>query len=196
LTCRFLPRLKSWWSQPDQFDWVTTFLRQRDLIRPAQVILAIVSASAVWVPLTVLATQHRPSATSAIIGVLIVVFALGSVAFWLTRWPTRRQSRIAAMAGMLSTGGWSIVQPSATCAALACAALVVTGGYIALFHSPRLLLLNGVVVASIGTAGAELQRLCTSDGGDLVEGLVVLADNAMYAAKRRGGNQALQSTGT
>jgi GTP-binding protein len=61
-----MPRLKSWWSQPDQFDWVTTFLRQRDLIRPAQVILAIVSASAVWVPLTVLATQHRPSATSAI----------------------------------------------------------------------------------------------------------------------------------
>jgi diguanylate cyclase (GGDEF)-like protein len=52
------------------------------------------------------------------------------------------------------------------------------------------------ITASIGTAGAELQRLCTSDGGDLVEGLVVLADNAMYAAKRRGGNQALQSTGT
>ena len=41
-----MSRLKSWWSQSDQFDWVTTFLRQRDLIRPAQVILAIVSASA------------------------------------------------------------------------------------------------------------------------------------------------------
>ncbi len=52
------------------------------------------------------------------------------------------------------------------------------------------------ITASIGTASAELHRLCTSDGGDLVEELVVLADNAMYAAKRRGGNQALQSTGS
>ena len=57
-----MSRLRSWWSQPDQFDWVTTFLRQRGLIRPAQAILAIVSGSAVWVPLTVLATQRRPDA--------------------------------------------------------------------------------------------------------------------------------------
>jgi diguanylate cyclase (GGDEF)-like protein len=355
-----MPRLTSWWNQPDQFDWVTTFLRQRDLLRSAQVILAVVCASAAWVPLTVFATQRRPSATSAIVGVLTVVFALGSVVFWLRHWPTRRQSRIIAIAGVLATCGWSVVQPNPAFAALACAALVVPGGYIALFHSPRLLMLNGVVgaaaatiavlrlaanadlataaaafwliwcpnisvpliiwgmtqamatyvqraeqdaltgllnrraftesvtvrlahhaaahthlavmmadlddfkrvndtsghsagdrllqvvagllrdrapadaivcraggeeflvaltctsadvaplaarfctaiaelpsgiTASIGTASAELHRLCTSDVGDLVEELVVLADNAMYAAKRRGGNQALQSTG-
>ncbi|WAC92820.1 GGDEF domain-containing protein [Mycobacterium sp. Aquia_213] len=356
-----MPRLMSWWSQPDQFDWVTSFLRQRELVRSAQVILAIISASAAWVPLTVLATQPRFNATSAVIGVLTVVFAVGSVIFWLTRWPTRRQSRIAAITGMLSTGGWSVVQPSAAFAALACAALVVTGGYVALFHSPRLLMLNGLVVvaaatmaalrlaeqanfatgaaafwpicypnfsvpliiwgmtgamatyvqragqdpltgllnrraftesvtdrlahpaaahthlavmmldldnfkrindtsghaagdrllqvvagllrdhspgqalicraggeeflvaltcttadvpplaalicnaiakhpsgitASIGTASAELHRLCTSDQGHLVDELVILADKAMYAAKRRGGNQALQSAGS
>ncbi|HEV7360072.1 MAG TPA: GGDEF domain-containing protein [Mycobacterium sp.] len=52
------------------------------------------------------------------------------------------------------------------------------------------------ITASIGTASAELHRLCTSDGGHLVDELVVLADNAMYAAKRRGGNQALQSAGS
>jgi diguanylate cyclase len=355
-----MPRLTSWWNQPDQFDWVTTFLRQRGLIRSAQVILAIVSASAAWVPFTVLATQRGPSATTAIVGALTVLFAVGSVVFWLKHWPTRRQSRIAAIAGMLATGGWSVAQPSAAVAALACAALVVTGCYVALFHGPRLVMLNGLVVtaaavtamlrlvgqadlataaaafwlisypnfsvpliiwgmmqatatyvqraeqdaltgllnrraftesvsdrlahhavahthlavmmadlddfkrvndtsghvagdrllqvvagllrdhapadaivcraggeeflvaltctsadvaplaarfctaiaelpsgitASIGTASAELHRLCTSDGGDLVEELVVLADNAMYAAKRRGGNQALQSTG-
>lgn len=41
-----MSRLTSWWRQPDQFDWITTFLRQRSLIRSAQVSLAIVSASA------------------------------------------------------------------------------------------------------------------------------------------------------
>lgn len=356
-----MPRLTSWWRQPDQFDWVTTFLRQRGLIRSAQVILAMVSASAAWVPSTVLATQRRPSATGALVGALIVVFAVGSVVFWLKHWPTRRQSRGAAIAGMLSTGGWSVFQPSAAVGALACAALVVTGGYVALFHGPRLVMLNGLVVAaaatiavlrladqadlataaaafwlicylnfsvplvmwgmlqatatyvqraeqdpltgllnrrafgesvadrlahhaathtylavmmadlddfkrindtsghpagdrllqvvaglmrdhapagaiicraggeeflialtcatadiaphaavlckaiaghpsgitaSIGTASAELDGPCTNDGGHLLEGLVVLADDAMYAAKRRGGNQALQSAGS
>ncbi len=142
---------------------MTTFLRKRDLIRPAQVILAIVSASAVWVPLTVLATQHRPSATSAIVGALTVVVALGAVVFWLRHWPTRRQSRIAAHLGMLSTGGWSVVQPRATFAALAGAALVVNGGYLALFHSPRLLMLNGVVVAT----AAAMAALRLADVADL-----------------------------
>ena len=356
-----MPRVKSWWNQPDEFNWVTTFLRQRGLIRSAQVILAIVSASAAWVPLTVLATQRRPTAAGAIVGVLAVVFSIGSVVFWLNHWPTRRQSRIAAISGMLATGGWRLVQPNGAFAAMACAALVVTGGYVALFHGPRLVMLNGLVVvvaatiavlrlaeqadlataaaafwliaypnfsvpliiwgmmqatatyvqraeqdpltgllnrraftesvddrlahhaaththlavmmadlddfkrindtsghpagdrllqvvaglmrdhapagaiicraggeeflialtcatadvaphaavlceaiaehpsgitASIGTASAELHRLCPNDGGRLVEELVVLADNAMYAAKRRGGNQALQSVGS
>ena len=104
-------RLKSWWSQSDQFDWVTAFLRQRRLIRSAQVILAVVSASAAWVPLTGLATQHHPSAMSVALAALIVGFALGSIYFWLTRWPTRVQSRVAAISGMLATGGWSLVQP-------------------------------------------------------------------------------------
>jgi diguanylate cyclase (GGDEF)-like protein len=146
-----MSRLKTWWSQSDQFDWVTTFLRQRGLIRPAQAILAIVAASAACVPVTVLAAQSRPSAVGVIIGILTVAFALGSAIFWLTHWPTRRQSRIAAVAGMLSTCGWSVVQPSAAFAALACTALAVTGGYIALFHTPRLLFLNSLVAAVTAT---------------------------------------------
>jgi diguanylate cyclase len=152
-----MSRLKSWWSQSDQFDWVTAFLRQRGLIRPAQVILAIVSGSGAWVPLTILVSERRSGATSAIIGVLIVGFALGSVYFWLTHWPTRQQSRAAAVTGMLATGGWSLVQPSAAFAALVCTALAVTGGYIALFHSPRLLMLNSAVAAA--TAIVAVVRL-------------------------------------
>src|SRR6202795_867714 len=115
-----MSRLKSWWSQSDQFDWATTFLRRRDLIRSAQVILAIVSASAASVPLTALATQRRPSPTGAIIGVLAVVFSVGSAIFWLKHWPTSGQSRVAAVGGMLAICGWSVVQPSAAFAALAC----------------------------------------------------------------------------
>ncbi len=52
------------------------------------------------------------------------------------------------------------------------------------------------VTASIGTAYAELRLLRTAEGNHLIQELTALADSAMYAAKRRGGNQAHQSTGS
>lgn len=155
-------RLPLWWRRPDHFDWVTTFLRQRKLIRSAQMILAIVSASAAWVPLTVLATQRRPSAVAWIISAVAVVFSVGSTYFWLTHWPTRRQSQFAAVTGMLSAGGWSVVQPNPTLAALACTALAVTGGYIALFHNLRLLALNSLV-AMVAATDSMLRLAGASD---------------------------------
>jgi hypothetical protein len=39
-------------SQPDQYDWVTTFLRQRGMLRPARMILAVVAGSSALVPLS------------------------------------------------------------------------------------------------------------------------------------------------
>lgn len=146
-----MSREKSWWRQPDQFDWVTTFLRQRDLIRSAQVILAIVAGSAGIVPLVVVATQLKPGFIAGIICTLIIVFSFGAAGFWLTHWPTRWQSRVVAIAGMLSIFGWTAIQPNPAFAALGCTALAVNGGYVALFHSPRLLTFYGVVAAAAGT---------------------------------------------
>ena len=146
-----MSRLTSWWSQPDQFDWVTTFLRQRNLIRPAQVILATISMSGLLVPLALLVSQRGSTALSVIVGVVTVAFTVAGTYYWLTHWPTRRQSQAAAVLAMLATGGWSAAQPSPALAALSCSALAVTGGYIALFHSPRLLILHGLVVGATAT---------------------------------------------
>lgn len=149
--------LRYWWSQSDQFDWVTTFLRQRGLIRSAQRMLAIICLSAAWAPFMVLITHHRLGGLGAIIGVLTGIFSLGAAYFWLTHWPTREQSRFVAVAGMVSTAGWSVIQPNAVFAALACTSLAVTGGYIALLHTRRLLLMNCLV--AVACAIYAVQRI-------------------------------------
>jgi len=146
-----MSRMNSWWSRPDQFDWITTFLRRRGLLRSARMIMAVVAASAALVPLTVLASQRQQSAAAVVIGGLTGVFTVGMTIFWLTRWPTRRQSQAIMAMGVLCIAGWSLVQPTATVAALASTATAVTGGYIAFLHRPKILAFNGVVAVAIAT---------------------------------------------
>jgi diguanylate cyclase (GGDEF)-like protein len=146
-----MSRLKAWWSQPDQYDWVTTFLRQRGMLCPARMILAIVAGSSALVPLTVLPSRFEPSAVEMITGGVAATFTVGVTVLWLTRWPTRRLSQAGVVVGALFIGAWSLVQPTGALAALACTAMAVTGGYIAFFHGPRLLLFNGAVAVAVAT---------------------------------------------
>ncbi len=144
-----MSRLKAWWSQPDQYDWITTFLRQRGMLRSARTIMAVVAGSSALVPLTVLPSQSQPSAVEVITGGGAVAFTLGVTVLWMIRWPTRRQSQAGVALGALFVGGWSLVEPTGALAALACTAMAVTGGYIAFFHGPKLLLFNGVVAVAV-----------------------------------------------
>lgn len=127
------------------------FLRQRHLLRSAQRIMALVTGSSALIPVTYLVTQRGLSQPAFTVGVASALFTLGMTAFWLTRWPTSRQSQAMAMAGAAFIGTWSATQPNAGVAALACAALAVTGGYFAFFHNPRSLLGNTAIVVVAAT---------------------------------------------
>src|ERR1700761_2564188 len=103
--------LKAWWNQADEYEWMTAFLRQRGWLRSAQWMMVVVAGSAALVPLTALATQRHPGAALVVVG-----------------------------AGALCIAGWSFTPPPAPLAALASPPTVVTGGYIAIFHSARAML--------------------------------------------------------
>ena len=151
-----LSRRKSWWSQPGQFDWNTHFLRQRGLRRPTQILMAVVSGSASLIPLSVVVGPHS-SLTCLPIGVCGLILTVGMSVFWLSRWPTSRQSAASVLLGLLCIFGWGLSQPNTTVAALAAIATAITGGYIAFQHSNKLLVLNSGV--AIGMAAAVAQRL-------------------------------------
>jgi diguanylate cyclase (GGDEF)-like protein len=138
-----------WRSKPDRYDWIKTFLSQRGRLRAAQRIMAVVCASAALAPLTVLATQHEPSAAALAIGGITAVFTVGMTYFYLTRWPSRLHSEAAVVVGVLCIGGWSLIQPTAALSALACTPTIVTGAYSAIFHRRRIVVIHAVVAAAI-----------------------------------------------
>ena len=146
--------LHRWWHQGDQFEWMTQFLRQRDLLRSARWVMATVAGSASLVPLSVLAGL-RTSAESLAVGLIGVVFTLGMTGYWLTRWPSRRQSEIGVLMGSVFTAVWSVSQPTAAVAVLACTATAVTGGYMAFFHGAKVLAVNVVIGLAIATVACS-----------------------------------------
>ena len=149
--------IKSWLDEPDQYEWVTTFLRERGLSRPARMLMAIVTSLAALTPLSVLASPQQATNGSLVIGVGAATLSGAMTWFWLTRWPTRRQSLLSAVIGTVCVCGWSLSQSSPALAALACTAGAVTGGYLAFFHSPRALLFN--IAAALATAVVAAYRL-------------------------------------
>jgi diguanylate cyclase (GGDEF)-like protein len=166
--------LKAWWAQPDQFDEITDFLHQRHLMRYAQRIMALVASSAGTIPLTILVGQHQTFAALSI-GVAGFAFTVVMVVLWLTRWPSRVQSRALVVAGALCVALWSVVQASAPIATLGCAAMAVTGGYIAVFHSGRVLMLNTVLAVAITvTTVLRLARETNGATAAAALGLIVL----------------------
>jgi diguanylate cyclase len=147
-------RALSWINTPDQFESMTQFLRQRKLLRSAQLIMALVSSSSSLVPLSYLTTQQQLSTTAITVSAVSAGFTLIMTAFWLTRWPTRRQSEVTALTGAVLVAVWSVTQPSPGVAALAGAALAVTGGYFAFFHNPRSLLFNAALAVTLAALAA------------------------------------------
>jgi diguanylate cyclase (GGDEF)-like protein len=151
-----MSRLVAGWNHPDQFDWITDFLRRRGLLHSAQVIMAIVAASSALAPMATLAALQRSAAATWLTGCVGAVFCVTMTWFWLSRWPTRRQSQVAVTLGAVCVVTWSLAQPLPAVAALGCTALAVTGGYAAFFHSTKLLLLN-FAIALVAAAVASVR---------------------------------------
>jgi diguanylate cyclase (GGDEF)-like protein len=150
-------RFEVWLRQPDQFDWVTKFLRQRGLLRSAGVLMAIVTASSALTPISALTRMEDPSVAALVVAAVAIGVSTLMTFYWLTRWPTRAQSLIATVVGALCVAGWSLVQPRPSIAALVCTALAITGSYIAFFHNTRVLLFN--MLLALGITAIAVYRL-------------------------------------
>ncbi len=141
-----------WWRSPDQYDWLSSYMHARGFTRPAQILMAVIAASGALVPANAL-WSPAPANFALLIPAAVIagVAGLGYTVLWLTRWPTRTQSIGFASFICLSIGlgSWAAADPQI--GLMACAALAVSGGYFAFFHSARLVTANLVVAIVVAT---------------------------------------------
>jgi hypothetical protein len=132
-----MSRISRWWRQPDHFDWLSGYLHGRDLTRPTQKLMAVISASlALFTPVNVLwgpATLNR--SVEILLGVGAALAGLGFAPMWLARWPTERRSLAFAMTAIAFVALGSLNEANPLIGLMVCTALTVSGGYLAFFHT-------------------------------------------------------------
>lgn len=185
-----MTRLATWWAQDDHFDWLTGYLQAHGLSTSTRRVLAVVASSLVLVPVNVLygPVPLYPRVALAV-SVVAAVLGLGMAALWLSGWPTRRQSIFYILTGAISIGGGCLWQPQPLVGLMSCSALSVTGGYIAFFHTVRLMALNFVLASAIGAwqavrLAASGQTLLAFTGYFLVLELNVVVPLAIQVVVR------------
>jgi diguanylate cyclase len=158
--------LAAWWRQPDHFDWLSGYLQRRGLGPTARRTLAVVGAFlTLLLPVDVLwGAVSLDRLVAVAVAVPILCAGLWSAVQWWTRWPARRQSIVLGLAGSVATAAWCLLQANPIFGLLACTVLLIPGGYLAVFHAARYMLVTCTLAAIVGAV--EATRL--SLAGDVV----------------------------
>lgn len=151
-----------WWRQPDQFDWLTGYLRARGLALPTKFLMALVSAALVLMAVATLPIREVPLAVRLLFSAVAVVGGLGYAVLWLRGWPTRRQSLVMAMYGGAVIAAGCLMQPRPMLALMGCAAIALLGGYAAFFHNTKAIAANVALGVTAGLICAT--RVAETDG--------------------------------
>ncbi|TFV61106.1 GGDEF domain-containing protein [Mycobacterium sp. PS03-16] len=167
--------LREWWRQPDHYYWLTAYLAARG----AQRNICRVTAGSLFgfavVLLVSLASPAGPAGpTGQIVAVAIAVALLAMAAGWLREgWPTQRQSAGFVVLASLCVSASCLIQAEPFNGMFGATTFAVLSGYIAFFHTPRLMAFNFAV--ALGTATVLAVRLALdSDPALAVSTLVFL----------------------
>ncbi|CAN5802719.1 GGDEF domain-containing protein [soil metagenome] len=163
---------RRWWRQPDQFDWITGYLRARGVLRNTRLLIALMIASLVVAALPLMLSTAGPgTVTTRLLQGASMVGALAFAVRWAVRWPTKTESLIFILALNLCIAVVCQVQSNQLVGVVAATAFAVTGGYIACFHTAPYLTYNFAVAGYV----AALQAIRYAHDGD-----VALALSAVF----------------
>ncbi|ORV91930.1 hypothetical protein AWC11_09595 [Mycobacterium interjectum] len=159
-----------WWRQPDHYDWLSDYLAARGLKPFVRFLLVTILATLVVATLLMLGSPSGPQTLARrAVAVVFIVGLAGMALVWALGWPTRVQSQVFSVAGTLGIAATCLIESDPRSGMLGCAAFGGLAGYVAFFHSARLLVFT--LDAALGTAAVCAARIA------------VAGDASMAAAK-------------
>jgi diguanylate cyclase (GGDEF)-like protein len=137
----------AWWRQPDHYDWLSDYLAARGLKPFVRFLLVVILTTLAAAAALTLGSPSGPKGLAPHAAVIAISVTLAGIALvYLLRWPTRDQSRIFAEVGTIGIAALCVLESDPRSGMLGCAAFGGLAGYVAFFHSARLL------VFTLGTA--------------------------------------------
>jgi diguanylate cyclase (GGDEF)-like protein len=146
---------RQWLQGSDHYGWLSGYLHARGMGCATRVMMASISASMALslVALVVSSDGPRGAVPVAMTGVAFLGGVAGTI-LWASRWPTRPQSVLFALASNASIALACLAHPVPLAALLGCVAFATSGAYIAFFHTTRFVLYNFGVAAVVGVIEA------------------------------------------
>jgi diguanylate cyclase (GGDEF)-like protein len=178
--CSVATALGRWWRQTDHFDWLSAYLATRDLqgfvrwtVVLATVFLSGNTASMQWSP----HGSWRPVGQAAALAAAAA--CLATAVLWVRRWPSRRESLCYVAVSDAGIAIACLSYRSPVLGLAGCATFAVIGGYIAFFHSSRVLAAHLALALGTATVLAAMQGHDNNDWVAAVSTLSVVAVTAL-----------------
>lgn len=165
--------------QTDQYEWVTAYLKARNLQTVWQRATFAFTASQAALPLLMLWSPTGPhTAISRAASVVISVLGFAGATLWLVHWPTRRQSIAFSLGAMAAIAATCLGLSNPYTGLMGCTMFAMLGGFIAYFHAGCYVLANFGVAALCAVTLAHRFILATGDAALIGAGFItVLALN-------------------
>ncbi|WP_158675611.1 GGDEF domain-containing protein [Nocardia stercoris] len=156
----------AWWHDHLDYRWLVRTLEARGALIVVKGVAAV--GGAILAVITALSLQSAagPARGPSLVTVCLIAFAVAWAAYWwLAPWPSERTSlTLMGCADVVITVG-SLLESNRMFGAFGLMQLVIPGGYLAIFHGPRILALHGLwSVLSIATAAWIMIDAGDTDG--------------------------------
>ncbi|RMI30115.1 GGDEF domain-containing protein [Nocardia stercoris] len=169
--------LRAWWHDPIDYRWLVHTLETRGALHTMKVIVALAGAAlAVITGLNLISTAGPHGWVRQVTVFNTAMAVVWAVSWAVLPWPGERRSLVlVAGADVLITAG-CLAESCRLFGALSLMQLVVTGGYLAMFHGPRVLALHaGWSLLSVLALTAMVLHARTGDTAEAASVVLTMA---------------------
>lgn len=158
--------LRQWWSQPDHYEWMVSYLDHRGVLTPYRGVSAGIVGCLGTVPVLMVASPVGPRGPLAqVISVAVSIVIVAMATAWMvrrSRRPSRTQSKLFSIICTCCVATMCLIQSEPLIGLLGCTAFAVLTTYISFFHTAGYMLMN--LVAGAGTTAVLAARIVSSSG--------------------------------